>query len=74
MKYEMRVYYRTPQMDEVTESVQKLIPEWKARDRRLEGCRTFQFEVAEPLSDEKIEKMKALKEDWMTEIVIEEVR
>lgn len=73
MKYYLKVYYRTDAMDQVTEYMRQIVDEWKQKNTRLEGCRIYEFETDEPLSSEAIEKLKALREDWMTEIVVEEV-
>jgi len=73
IKYRIKVYYRTEMMDKITGYMQEIMDDWKRNDKKLEGCRTFEFEKDEPLSPEIIERIKARKEDWMEEIVVEEV-
>lgn len=73
MKYHLKIYYRTELMDKITGYMQQIMDDWKQTDKRLEGCRIFEFETDEPLSPEVVEKLKALKEGWMTEVVVEEV-
>ncbi len=73
MKYRMTVYYRTPNTELVTEHVQKMIPEWRKTERELIASRVWEWKTDTPLTDKKIKAIKALKEDWMDEIVIEEV-
>ena len=72
MKYHLKIYYRTPLMDKITGYMQQIVPEWKQNDRRLEGCRVFEFETATPLSNEVKRKLVALKQDWMEDVVLEE--
>lgn len=74
MKYRLTVYYRTPLMDKITEYMQFIMDDWKRNDKRLEGCRVFEFKVDHPLSAEQIAKLKATKEDWMEGLEIEEVK
>ncbi|GAI91076.1 unnamed protein product, partial [marine sediment metagenome] len=38
MRYRLKVYYRTPLMDKITDYMQQIIDEWKKNDKRLEGC------------------------------------
>lgn len=73
MKYRIKVYYRTEAMVKITGYMREIIDDWKRKGTRLEGCRTFEFETDKPLPPEAIEKLKALKEDWMDEVVVEEV-
>lgn len=74
MKYHMTVYYKTPNTEMVTTQMQKLIPEWQKARKELIVSRVCEWETDTPLTKEQIEKIKALKEDWMDEITIEEVR
>jgi hypothetical protein len=73
MKYRLKVYYRTPLMDKITGYMQQIIDEWKKNEKRLEGCRVFEFETEAPLSAEVKAKLVALKEDWMEGVELEEV-
>ncbi|GAI61520.1 unnamed protein product [marine sediment metagenome] len=74
MKYRLKVYYRTPLMDKITDYMQNIIDEWKKNDTRLEGCQVFEFETEAPLSAEVKAKLVALKKDWMEGIELEEVK
>ena len=74
MRYRVKVHYRTELMDKITEYMQRISDDWKENDRRLVGCRVFEFEVDAALSPEEIEKIKACREDWMDDIEIEEYK
>jgi hypothetical protein len=74
MKYRLKVYYRTPLMDKITGYMQDILDDWKRNKKRLEGCRVFEFETEAPLSAEVQAKLVALKEDWMDEVELEEVK
>ena len=74
MKYRLKFYYRTPLMDKVTEYMQQIVDDWKQNDKRLEGCRVFEFETDTPLSAELKRCLLALKEDWMEKVELEEVK
>lgn len=68
MKYRLKVYYRTPLMDKVTGYMREIMEDWKRTDKRLQACQSYEFVTEEPLSDEKIAELKALKKPWMDEI------
>lgn len=72
-KYRIKIYYRTELMDKITGYMRDILDDWKRSGKRLEGCQVFEFETDEPLPPETIGKLKALKEDWMEEVVVEEV-
>jgi len=73
MKYRLKVYYRTELLNKVTGYMQDIMADWKRNDTKLQVCRTFEFESDKPLPPEALEKVKVCKEDWMDEIVVEEV-
>lgn len=73
MKYQIKVYYRTELMDKITGYMRDIMDDWKQKDTRLVGCRTYEFETDRPLTSEEIEKIEACKEDWMDKMVVEEV-
>ena len=74
VKYRLKVYYRTPFMDKITEYMQFIMDDWKRNDKRLEMCQVFEFKTEAPLSAEVKEKLITLKEDWMDEVELEEVK
>jgi len=74
VKYRLKIYYRTPIMDKVTSYMREIFDDWKQTNRQLEGCRVFEFETPAPLSQEVIAKLLALKENWMDDVVLEEVK
>ena len=61
-------------MDKITGYMQFIMDDWKRADKRLEGCRVFEFETDTPLSAEVKAKLVALKKDWMDEVKLEEVK
>ena len=71
MKYRLKVYYRTPLMDKVTGYMREIMEDWKRNDKRLQVCQCYEFVTEEPLSDEKIAQLRALKKPWMDEIEVE---
>ncbi len=73
MKYRMTVCYKTPNTEMVTTHMQELIPEWQKAGREVIASRVWEWETDIPLTEEKITSIKALKEDWMDEIIIEKL-
>ena len=74
MKYRLKIHYRTPMMDKITGYMQDIFDDWKRNKKRLEACQSYEFITEEPLSDEKIAQLKALKKPWMDEVELEEVK
>ena len=74
IKHRLKIYYRTPVMDKVTGYMQQIFEDWKCTGRRLEASRVFEFETEVPLSAEVKAKLRALKEDWMDDVQLEEVK
>jgi len=73
-KYCLKFYYQPELLDKITEDMQHLVPDWKQGSRRLEVCRVYEFETGKPLPEEVIAKLWALKEDWMNDLELEEVK
>jgi len=73
LKYRMTVYYKTSNTEMITKYMRELIPEWQRAEREVIASRVWEWETDKPLTEEVIKKIKALKEDWMDEIIIEEV-
>ncbi|MBA7552789.1 hypothetical protein ES705_45365 [subsurface metagenome] len=74
MKYRLKVYYRTPLMDKITDYMREIMEDWKRNDKRLQACQSYEFVTEEPLTDEKIAQLKALKKPWMDEVELEEIK
>ena len=74
VKYHLKVYYRTPLMDKITEYMQLIMDDWKRNDKWLQMCQVFEFQTEAPLSAEVKEKLIALKKDRVDKVELEEVK
>jgi len=73
LKYQLKVYYRTEHTKKVSEWMGKILRDWGSHGKQLEICRTFEFRIDVPLSQEVQARLVALKKDWMEKVELKEI-
>jgi len=73
MKYRLKVYYQTEATEQVTKYMQQIMGDWRESNKELEICRTWDFELPTPLTEDKRQQILQLKAEGIRAVELEEI-